>query len=371
MQNNHEHHWSLRRRISLAAATIIISFVVSFTAAEFVLRTLRGQIETSEQMQPGLILYDRHLGWRLAPKWRGRHRHYDYDVEYTTNRFGFRGGFPRAKKGRRYGVLGDSFTFGFGVEDHQTFVHLLNIEGGGDEYLNFAVPGYSTDQELLLLRRRVLFFQPDEIMLVVYMGNDLFDNELAFPLQAEHGKPFFRLSLGKLVLENSPVPMSRKPAGEMGRDLASMVLPETARMEWRNPLLSWLGSLDLARWAGLFQPRFPLTDEYFRERFAPALELFRALIRGAKDDLSAGGITFKLALLPGRSFVETPGGYSALYQDYLRRAIINIGAKAGVEVIDLALHLRLAHEDGVGPLFFPNEGHLTAEGHRIVLEALR
>ncbi len=77
----------------------------------------------------------------------------------------------------------------------KTFVHILRSKAPpANAYLNFGIPGYSTDQEYLLIKQQVLYFNPDVILLVVYLANDLFDNELPFPLQANSAKPYFELS---------------------------------------------------------------------------------------------------------------------------------------------------------------------------------
>jgi len=81
------------------------------------------RLVSSDQMEPGMIQYDKILGWKLKPYWSGKH--YNYDVRYTTNKQGFRGR-ETAKKGRSYAVIGDSFTFGIGVENEETFVSLLD-----------------------------------------------------------------------------------------------------------------------------------------------------------------------------------------------------------------------------------------------------
>jgi len=54
---------------------------------------------------------DPSLGWRLTPKWRGHHSHYDFELDYSTNRHGFRGNFgplPRSDEGAGYAVVGDT-----------------------------------------------------------------------------------------------------------------------------------------------------------------------------------------------------------------------------------------------------------------------
>ncbi len=41
-----------------------------------------------------------------------------------------------------------------------------------------------------------------------------------------------------------------------------------------------------------------------------------------------------------------------------------------IDVIDLATHLREHYEKVPGRWYYPHEGHLTAEGHRIVYDIL-
>src|SRR5690606_6379921 len=93
----------------------------------------------------------------------------------------------------------------------ETFVDLLNTGGGSDgvQFSNFGVPGYSTDQQLLLLDK-ISGYRPESLVWTVYLGNDLLDNRYPFPLQAEYAKPLFRLENERLVLYNSPVPRQAK-----------------------------------------------------------------------------------------------------------------------------------------------------------------
>jgi len=105
-----------------------------------------------------------------------------FDVVYDIDASGFRIDPLAGKTGSRVAVLGDSFTFGLGVANGETFVSRLNAgSDDGRHYLNLGVPGYSTDQELLLLKKTGNALKPDIVLLVVYLANDLFDNNRSFP----------------------------------------------------------------------------------------------------------------------------------------------------------------------------------------------
>jgi hypothetical protein len=360
---------SAARGFAFALITVLLSAGISLAVAEWVLRYQRQQIETSDRMDPGMILYDSRLGWRLAPNWKGKHHNSDFDATYSVNRFGLRGGSGDPSGPGAVALVGDSFTFGQGVNDEETFVHHLNrISAGTRTHLNFSVPGYSTDQQLLLLRQRVWLFRPEMVVLVVYLGNDLFDNRLTYPLQGEQGKPRFRLRADdRLELGNVPVPRAGKPAAARGKTLSSVVLGDAAAQP--TGLAGWLGRLEIARRLGVLQSEPAIADAEMDERFRPALRLFRAIVTSMSEEAQRHGAGFGVALLAGKSFVREPRSLSARYQDHLRRGILEDLTE--VPVLDLASRLREVHEAGTGgDLYYPNEGHLTPRGNRLVAQWL-
>ncbi len=76
--------------------------------------------------------------------------------------------------------VGDSFTFGQGVEEDEAFLSVvgrsLRATGIAAEIINFGVPGHATPQEVALVRERVVPLQPDLVLLHVFV-NDLTPEE--------------------------------------------------------------------------------------------------------------------------------------------------------------------------------------------------
>ena len=96
-------------------------------------------------------------------------------LTYRINSLGFRG--PETTVAKPPGTfrivgLGDSFTFGEGVRQEDTFLAVLQAElGAGTEVLNFGVLGYDTEAEVNLLRFEALRFEPDLVVLCLFMND--------------------------------------------------------------------------------------------------------------------------------------------------------------------------------------------------------
>jgi hypothetical protein len=357
---------ALVARLALA----LISLAVALGAAEFALRYRRDRVRRSGWLDPGLFRYDRRLGWRLTPGWQGRHRHWDYDVKYAVNRDGLRAnGTPaNADATNVIAVVGDSFTFGFGVNDDETFIHRLDQRLGMDTHvMNFAVPGYSTDQEALLIEERVLPRAPTEILLVVYLGNDLFDNLRPFPLQGANAKPYFELRGGHPVLCNVPVPHEVRSAGRAQEELAAVVRGAGTPPSLRERLQS---RSEVARRVLSNLPEPTIEPLVFAERFAPAVSLFGEILARIRRHCEGEEAELIVAALPGPSYVVRRRSQSAQYQDYLRQCVLDAAANQGLRALDLA---RPLGGESVGlrrRLFHPEDGHLTVTGHRKVADLL-
>ena len=359
------------RRTVLIALTILLGVATGALAAEVGLRSLRQHIESSDRLGSGLFRYDPRLGWRLTPGWSGNHRHYDYEAVYSVDGRGLRrGAGDPASTGDApvLAVLGDSFTFGFGVGDEETFPARLHERLAPDvTVLNIAVPGYSTDQQALYLEDRVEAFKPRWIVVVVYLGNNLLDNMRAFPLQAQNGKPYFSFLDATLRLHNVPVPKTLNPPAAAREALSSAAIGDIVPPP--GAVDGFVANLEIVRWLGIAWPPPRDVGPALATRHAPSVALFAAIVARMKKTAAGMGADLSLALLPGRSSVVDPESYAAQYQAAARQGALAAAAVADIPFIDLVPDLRQRADAGAD-LYYPFEGHLTPAGHAAVAEVL-
>jgi lysophospholipase L1-like esterase len=98
------------------------------------------------------------------------------NASVRINSDGFRDDEYPIEKGDRWRIifLGDSLTFGWGVEKEQSFEHL--IEKALDakkptEIINFAAGNYNTVQEVNLFLEKGLEYRPDQVVLFYFIND--------------------------------------------------------------------------------------------------------------------------------------------------------------------------------------------------------
>jgi lysophospholipase L1-like esterase len=159
-----------RKRV--AALAIGIGCVAGLAAAEVAVRIVEPPPDTPALPLPGSArLYG------FQPNSTGL----SGGVQFRTNSDGFRGPELTGIDGSRdlvIMVLGDSYAFGYGVEEGESFPALLELElsrahaATQVRVVNLGIPGYDTSQELATLREWGPRLRP-RIVLLQYHLNDL------------------------------------------------------------------------------------------------------------------------------------------------------------------------------------------------------
>ncbi len=194
------------RSLASSIALIVAGSAVGLLVAESLLRISNVWIGRHSDTMFSVLQYDRLLGWRMKP---GITQLMDLvDVEGVAVRSNTQGFWDEEFQVQRNGkartaFIGDSFTWGMGVREGERFSNLIAARNPDVECLNFGIPGYGTDQELLLYRHHVRTYQPDLIVLTVYQ-NDYRDN--MYSVRYGRAKPYFELAEeDHLRLQNIPV----------------------------------------------------------------------------------------------------------------------------------------------------------------------
>ncbi len=189
--------WS--KQVALLGATLAVSLVVCDLLYRWI-------VEPEAIVPTRIGIYDDTLGWAMLPSSSAASGATGKEVVYTINSAGQRDDEVATDKPAgtlRIAFLGDSRTFGYGVPIDQHFTQL--IEGYFDkvEGLNFGVPGYGVDQELLALRTRGLQYRPD--IVVAYVAH-FGDHRHVHTNRFGKNKPVFEIMGDSVVARNLPVP---------------------------------------------------------------------------------------------------------------------------------------------------------------------
>ena len=116
-------------------------------------------------------------------------------------------------------AVGDSFTFGNDVGEHENFSYLLSKQIPRVEVLNMGVPGYGIDQAYLKYRSFGRSYRPDVILFGVYVS----DYERSSVTFTSYAKPKFTVVDGRLMLTNQPVPTVQESLKRIDASLAEKV----------------------------------------------------------------------------------------------------------------------------------------------------
>jgi hypothetical protein len=119
------------------------------------------------QIGPSFKQPDVQLGMVQRTDFEGRRYTHEYDMRWSTGTQGFRGGsysHATPDDGPRIASLGNSHTFGVGVQDNETYSALTARHLGTAEVINMAVTDGGTG---ILLRTwdEILSYQPDALVI--------------------------------------------------------------------------------------------------------------------------------------------------------------------------------------------------------------
>lgn len=267
----------------------------------------------------------------------------------------------------RIAVLGDSFAWGFGVENEETFASVLESLGDNRETLNFGANGYSNVQEIVRFESEGLKYRPDWAVLFV-TWNDLEDN---FD-DKRGGRPIVEVEGERIRIINSPV---RRPWKSHPKQWLRHNSRIFGLLEYANEVVKWRMREWRSRSKVPSKRRSP-TDFSMREIYgSPGLSMddaWRALehlLTRLQSGARGAGGRLLVTYVPTREAVNA-SAFSTQFGsdpdlDWNRPAhrLSRLCAELGIPYIDLLTAFRDSPESP--DLFLRKDGHWSAEGHAV------
>lgn len=315
----------------------------------------------------------------------------NFDARVVCNAHGQRSPeLPLARTpGRtRIAVLGDSFMWGYGVEDDALLSGRLAALVPGAEVVNLAANGYGTVQQVLRFEEEGLPYAPDWTLLA-FTWNDLGDN---FD-DKDGGRPMaVPRADGALEIANLPVRKPWKSSGAQWLRRASRLFSfldysrDLIRLElraWRRE--RWLRSNpgETPRWKQREEEPLDFSPRELYGEPSPEIDIAWQTVQALLARLDArareaGGRLLVVAnanseIMQRDAFEARYGRSAALDWDRPGRRLAAICDALGIEYLDLNPVFR--REPDPAALFFPSNSHWSPAGHdlaaRAVAERLR
>jgi len=298
--------------LGVAVSVSLVLLVFAVAGIDVLELAQRAQLRLAPPRGMRMFRADARLGHRHVPNATVRVRSKEFDVLYSIDAVGARR-VPGAPSDRPTAVfLGDSFTFGHGVEDGETYPALVQRHWPEVAVRNRGMNGAGTSHALLLLGQDLRAGGVDVVVyswLVIHNWRNYLDRGwLEMVARSKQKLPLFDVVDGR--------PRWVRLADE--RDGLSREEPGFVEHEWQITLA--------------------LIEEMARRTWAQ-------------------GARFVVVVLPVATGVPM--------QDEARARLLPFLAERGIEAVDLQATLPVTPDD-----FYPVDGHPKAEWHRRVANAI-
>lgn len=386
----------MRKRL---ARTIIISGMLLGLAAvglELILRVFPDLRPSDAQLRidevyhgdanrPGWSVPDDELGFLGRPRRRDFIEAIDFSFTFVSDRYGFANAEPWPERADVV-FLGDSLLTGAGVGLDGQFTSLVAKGLPGLSVINLALPGGSPEHHLRIFRRFGAKFQPQLVVVCLYVASDV-DNAKHFDAWQKEGRQWsyneFRMShyrdaLARIVAEANPDPDNVADTGagpvEPGWRLALRTAVNAMAIgtelvylldPWRKGILHDVAWPDGSRvfLYRRFQTRLErgIGDEY---PSIPAV-FFDPLVE-LRQEVESTGSTFLIVLIPSKEEIfRVPGRDGAL------RLVAEV--RRTLDDLDMAVldsYPAIAEVARTTAPFYAHDIHLSPAGNDAIANAV-
>ena len=308
--------------LSIAAVEVALRLFAKSSAFRAPPRAVVGEFQNRPSRN---FVVDPRTGWRMRPGVQFRWTIEDGTHDYQANRLGFRSphDFEADMAEPTIALVGESFTFGTGVEYGVTYGALIEANLASGTVLNFAMPGFGLDQMWMSIRHQVILLKPD-LVVVGFVDEDFGRSLTAFRPGEGFNKPTFELDANTRL----------RPQRPADRPHAIVRFLERHSALW-NLANVWLRNLSY---------HWPMGEWLVKNA---------ALIEAMVSDARSAEIPIVIVRIPNRAWRPFPTLRARLQEN-------------GVPYLDLA-------DPGLRPqtdLHFKSDSHINTAGHAFVARHL-
>ncbi|WP_420643977.1 hypothetical protein [Candidatus Leptofilum sp.] len=390
---------NLVKNVGLLFASLLFTLIL----LEILVRTLH--LGTGAFWEPHEL-----YGWRNIPNASGWESCYgECEVFVEINNNGLRDReipYEKAPDQARIVLLGDSMTAAMQVPLDDTFGKVLESQlrqADTDvewETVNAGVNAFGTDNELIFYRLEANKYQPDVVVLTIYLANDIYNN--SYILEQRFGgqdhKPYFLLDEnGELELQNFPVAGTDSLTVKVGTFLKKhFQLPRfvAQTLSLRGEVPQWLrsiismfsgnrGAVQSDATEGVPQseegepteeqtpPRRPdICDADYLPVVEDAWDVTKAIISQLHEEVEADGAQLLVLSVPAAPQLVPPKDGEDWYCERPNEILNAFLENEGIPYLDLLPMFKDHSLAGGEPLYFERDFHINSEGHRLAGELL-
>jgi lysophospholipase L1-like esterase len=407
------------RLATLRACTVLFGLLLAGLAAEGGLR-LAGIDQSYLTPLGSFFEPDPRLGFRGRPDFSGRFRQADFDVRVVHDARGFRRHehLPdRLPVSRSVYVLGDSFTWGYGIAQGGVYTDLLQEQLSDCHVRNFALCASGTVQQHAIFEQEICpVLTPGDVVVLAFYANDFSDNAghmVAFPrlyaelrdgavcevpprqLRLATWKKFAKdssclvnllascweryrepraaanqpASGGTAITAATPPGGASNEGGDSNEDGRPRRLPEVVHDDPPDSERGADPDLPEIQLASSVETNDAESSTAFRN--GPEMKITEHYLRAFRDACRQRGARFLVVYIPDPSEYGEHVGTRVAAFSVERKTLLLCAEELGIDTLDLLPGLlREKRRDRALRLTFPGDFHWNARGHALAAAEL-
>jgi lysophospholipase L1-like esterase len=309
----------------------------------------------------------------LKPNYHQTYKTSEFEIDIKTNSDSLRDvehSIDKPPNTYRIVVIGDSMTFGWGVNLEDTWWKILedklnnNSKNIKYEVINLGVWMYTYDQQYLRLKEKGLKYQPDLVIQDIYWPH----------LRTIATHQWQKDENGKIIKIIDPTVYVSKEGILKTKDKNLFISFLKQHSKLLNFIISRLQTILLKK--SLITSDLPLLDEDSFSKFNDTWKKAFESIKQTKQLLEEKGIPYIVFLIP-REVQVSKNEWQPLFigamnekrfsEDIPQKIFTNFAESEKIKILDLLPAFRTKYQPD---LYFPVDPHLTKKGHELISEIL-